>query len=195
MPRSRRLRLVVERTRHGKAVYYVRNGHGPRIRLPDDYGSAPFWRAYDAALSGAQPRPAAPKRPSPTKIAQAAAMNAAHRLIGVARARAARSGLAFDLSAEWATQEIERQKFCCALTGIAFEAGKLGDYRVNPFSPSLDRISAAGGYTVGNARFVLFAVNVMLNERRVEIFEAVVNRYRAHKGSKSRRHSLTLRGE
>ncbi len=37
-------------TRHGKPVWYVRKGHGPRVRLPGEYGSAEFLAAYDVAL-------------------------------------------------------------------------------------------------------------------------------------------------
>jgi hypothetical protein len=39
-------------TRHGKPVWYVRRGHGRRIRIPYAYGSAEFLAAYDAALGG-----------------------------------------------------------------------------------------------------------------------------------------------
>lgn len=195
MPKPRRPQLLVERSRHGRTVYYVRNGHGRRIRLPDDYGSKGFWEAYEAASSGASAGNPAVKPQSPTRIAQAAAMNTAHRLLNVAKARAARLGLPFDLSIEWVTTEMERQKFRCALTGIPFETGKIASYRVNPFSPSLDRISNSGGYTTKNVRIVLFAVNVMLNEWGLAVFEKIANHYRAHKGTKSKLYSLTLRKE
>jgi hypothetical protein len=35
----------------------VRKGHGPRIRIKAEYGSAEFWSEYRAALEGA-PKPA-----------------------------------------------------------------------------------------------------------------------------------------
>lgn len=45
-------------TRHGKRVYYYRRGRGPRIRLPDDPGTARFKVAYMEAANGdAMPRP------------------------------------------------------------------------------------------------------------------------------------------
>lgn len=52
MPRSRPPHLYNERTRHGSLVWYVRKGHGPRIRLRQEYGSEPFWAEYQAALAG-----------------------------------------------------------------------------------------------------------------------------------------------
>jgi hypothetical protein len=38
-----------ERTRHGKLIWVVRIGKGPRTRLRDDYGSPEFLAAYHAA--------------------------------------------------------------------------------------------------------------------------------------------------
>jgi integrase len=39
-------------TRHGRAVWYVRIGKGPRIRLRHEYGTPEFMEAYQAAISG-----------------------------------------------------------------------------------------------------------------------------------------------
>src|SRR6476646_1258519 len=52
MPRPRPPHLYRERTRHGRAVWYVRIGHGPRIRIARDYGSEQFEAAYRAAIEG-----------------------------------------------------------------------------------------------------------------------------------------------
>ena len=52
MPRPRPPRLHRQRTRHGKTVWYVRAGHGPRIRLRPDFGSPEFEAEYHAAISG-----------------------------------------------------------------------------------------------------------------------------------------------
>jgi integrase len=38
--------------RHGKQRYYFRRGHGPRLALPGEPGSAEFMDAYKAALAG-----------------------------------------------------------------------------------------------------------------------------------------------
>jgi integrase len=41
--------------RHGKTHHYFRRGHGPRVRLPGEPGSAEFLKAYQAALEGQAP--------------------------------------------------------------------------------------------------------------------------------------------
>src|SRR5712664_939727 len=62
MPRPRPPYLQHEETRHGVMVWYVRRGHGARIRLRAEYGSEAFWAEYRAALEGA---------PLPSKTAKA----------------------------------------------------------------------------------------------------------------------------
>jgi integrase len=57
MPRPRPPHLHREATRHGKAVWYVRVGKGPRIRIRAKFGTPAFEVEYQAALIGA-PRPA-----------------------------------------------------------------------------------------------------------------------------------------
>lgn len=52
MPRNRPQHLQREKTRHGKLVWFVRMGKGPRTRLREEYGSEAFWNAYRAALNG-----------------------------------------------------------------------------------------------------------------------------------------------
>ena len=52
MPRPRPPHLCREVSRHGKAVWYVRVGQGPRVRLVHPYGTAEFWRDYRDALDG-----------------------------------------------------------------------------------------------------------------------------------------------
>ena len=58
MPRPRPPHLHRETNRHGKTVWYVREGKGPRIRIKGTYGTPEFDEAYQAALSGQAPRPA-----------------------------------------------------------------------------------------------------------------------------------------
>jgi integrase len=53
MPRPRPPHLHRETSRHGKPVWYVRIGKGPRIRLRADYGTIDFEAEYQAALTGA----------------------------------------------------------------------------------------------------------------------------------------------
>ncbi len=61
MPRPRPPHLYPERTRHGKLVWNVRKGHGPRTRLRSEYNSPEFWEEYRAALAGSPKNTAAPK--------------------------------------------------------------------------------------------------------------------------------------
>jgi hypothetical protein len=56
MPRPRPPHLHRETNRHGKTVWYVRVGKGPRIRLKAEYGAPEFEQAYQAALQGHRPR-------------------------------------------------------------------------------------------------------------------------------------------
>jgi integrase len=60
MPRPRPPHLQREITRHGKAVWYVRVGRGPRVRIRSEYGTPEFDIEYRAALAGAPARNAAP---------------------------------------------------------------------------------------------------------------------------------------
>jgi integrase len=55
MPKPRPPHLHSERTRHDARAWYVRKGHGPRIRIKADYGTADFWADYLAALQGTPP--------------------------------------------------------------------------------------------------------------------------------------------
>ena len=57
MPRPRPPHLHREVTRHGKAVWYVRIGKGPRIRMRAEFGTPEFDAEYQAAVTG-KPRPA-----------------------------------------------------------------------------------------------------------------------------------------
>jgi integrase len=52
MPRPRPPHLLREITRHKRAVWYARVGHGPRIRLKAPYGTPEFQAEYEAAIKG-----------------------------------------------------------------------------------------------------------------------------------------------
>lgn len=61
MPRPRPPHLQREKTRHGKATWYVRVGKGPRIRIKAEYGTPEFEAEYQAAINGeTRPRAAGP---------------------------------------------------------------------------------------------------------------------------------------
>jgi len=57
MPRPRPPHLHSEITRHGRQIWYVRVGHGPRIRLRAQFGTEEFAAEYQAALQGHRPSP------------------------------------------------------------------------------------------------------------------------------------------
>lgn len=65
MPKKLPLYVLVERSRHGKVMFYFRRGKGPRTRLPDKYPSKAFSAAYERALAGAG-NIAAPRAASPS---------------------------------------------------------------------------------------------------------------------------------
>jgi len=52
MPRPRPPHLHRETTRHGKPVWYVRIGRGPRVRIKGEYSSPEFQAAYEGAIAG-----------------------------------------------------------------------------------------------------------------------------------------------
>ncbi len=64
MPRPRPPHLHRQITRHGKAVWYVRLGHGPRVRIKGEYGTPEFDAEYRAALAGAPTRQTSPSSSS-----------------------------------------------------------------------------------------------------------------------------------
>jgi integrase len=56
MPRPRPPHVHREANRHGKVVWYVRVGKGPRIRIKAEYGTPEFVAAYQSAVRGERPR-------------------------------------------------------------------------------------------------------------------------------------------
>ncbi|WP_208431290.1 tyrosine-type recombinase/integrase [Bartonella doshiae] len=54
MPKPRPPHLVKEITRHGKIIWYVRIGHGQRIRIRGTYGTQEFVDNYKSALAELQ---------------------------------------------------------------------------------------------------------------------------------------------
>lgn len=63
MPRPRPPHLQRAVTRHGKTVWYVRFGKGPKIRIKGEYGSEEFLAAYHNAVAGRKvQKPGAPAR-------------------------------------------------------------------------------------------------------------------------------------
>lgn len=60
MPRRRPPHLCQETTRHGRIVWYVRVGQGPRVRMKEPFGSEAFWRDYRLAVEGKPVQPTGP---------------------------------------------------------------------------------------------------------------------------------------
>ena len=77
------------------------------------------------------------------------------------RGRACKEGVPFDEAfVVSAGDEIERQEFRCAATGIPFDLDEIGEGAgASHFAPSPDRIVPARGYVPGNVRWVLWMVN------------------------------------
>ena len=95
-------------------------------------------------------------------------------LVASRRRDAVQKNLPFDLTDEWAAA---RWTGKCEITGIAFGLnGKRGPF---PFSPSVDRIDAAKGYTQDNCRFVLWGCNAIkgvgTDADMYEIAQAIVS--------------------
>jgi len=99
-------------------------------------------------------------RQNPDKLAkwhQTARQNSPWRgLLGLAKKRASDKGLAFDLTIEWAR---DRWNGRCELTDLPFALEPTGIGGPKQFSPTIDRIVPALGYTKDNCRFILQAVN------------------------------------
>ena len=87
MPRPRPPHLQREITRHGRKVWYVRVGRGPRVRIRAKYGTPEFDTEYRAALAGTPTRKA---EPSCSSLAMAARSLPRDRQLGPALSAATR---------------------------------------------------------------------------------------------------------
>lgn len=93
-------------------------------------------------------------------------------LVNAAKYRAAKRGIPFSLTPENIQARI--RKGLCELTGIPFDLETPRAWN----APSIDQIVPGAGYTEGNVRVVLYAVNIMANtwgpQRIVEISSAIL---------------------
>ena len=178
MPKKRIAHVVVERSRHGRATYYYRKGRGPRIRLPDNYGEPSFWAAVKQAECGELPA-RLPYRKFYTfdRRRKGNVGQAIERSLKGAARRAKNRGYMFDLDFEWVVEQIERQDFRCALSGIAFFCDDSRAGARNPYAPSLDRIDCSRGYSRDNVRVILFGLNIMLSNWGEDVFRRVASGY------------------
>lgn len=98
-------------------------------------------------------------------------------LLASAKERAAKAGLVFTLTEEWA---IERWTGRCEVTNIEFQyvTQQTGS---RFYSPSIDQIEAGKGYTPENCRFVLWAINSFkydgTNSDMITAARAIVSHY------------------
>lgn len=76
--------------------------------------------------------------------------------------RAEKHGRDFDLTEEF-LQELLAPMTCSA-TGLKLSYEWGGEGRTNPWAPSVDRVSSAGGYTMDNVRVVCWAYNMAKND-------------------------------
>jgi hypothetical protein len=79
-------------------------------------------------------------------------------LVHCARTRAKKAGLPFDIDYPWAEARWDGR---CEITGLEFRPNRGHGCGPAPFSPSIDRIIPALGYTKGNCRFILHALNAL----------------------------------
>lgn len=92
-----------------------------------------------------------------------------------AKGRAKRLNLSYDLDLEFLMKVYNKQNGCCALTNIPFDLSHPSTLKtkVHHFSPSIDRINPALGYTKDNIRILTMIVNQALGEYGDEIFAQV----------------------
>lgn len=90
----------------------------------------------------------------------------ANKLFRAAKLRSKKHNLPFDITAKWIEQKLINN--FCELTGLPFDFKPAKNTRLNPYSPSLDRINNAEGYTQTNVRVVLTSVNMAINEYGLE---------------------------
>lgn len=94
-----------------------------------------------------------------------------------ARSRAKKGKREFNLSIEYLRKLWDTNKGCCSISQIPFdfnnEKSKFGK---SPYRPSLDRIDNAKGYIEGNVRFILWALNLSLNEYGMEVYLCIARK-------------------
>ena len=80
------------------------------------------------------------------------------KLLSGAKNRALKNNIEFDLDNQWLFDKLKEEK--CSVTGLTLSFEKSKEYRINPLSPSLDRINSDKGYTKENTRIVCWIYNL-----------------------------------
>lgn len=99
----------------------------------------------------------------------------ARRLYSNAKANAKRRNVPFELSLAWIESALEVGT--CQATGLCFDYHTQHPTRLNPLSPSLDRIRPAAGYTDDNCRVVLTAFNVAKSDWGEGVYRVIAAQY------------------
>lgn len=95
-----------------------------------------------------------------------------------AKRRAKKKGIAFDLTSTFLMRMWDAQSQTCAITSIPLiiPQERTGG-KASPFSPSIDKIDPAKGYTEDNVRLVCYAANCCLHDYGAETFHLIANAY------------------
>jgi hypothetical protein len=102
---------------------------------------------------------------------------------GPANRKKGRKQLPFTITLDYARDLWNEQGQTCAVSGVPFDTSFAVQH--NPYSPSLDRIDSTKGYEPGNVRFVLFAINVGMNEWGLDVYIDVAKKALAGSTSSS----------
>ena len=87
------------------------------------------------------------------------------RLFRDTRKNANKRGIPFEISTAEFQSLVDLSCGNCMVSNIPFEFDRVEDsWHKNPWRPSIDRITSAEGYTLGNCRLVCVAANVAMNE-------------------------------
>jgi hypothetical protein len=91
-----------------------------------------------------------------------------------AKGRAQRDGLVWALSWAELIEMVRASDGRCAVTGLSFA---MVDEPRNPFKPSIDRKDNTTGYSRGNCRLTLMAVNYAMNVWGEQLFASIALSY------------------
>ena len=101
-------------------------------------------------------------------------------LFQLARKRALREGIRFELTREHVEQLFEESGGACQLTGIPFDFEAVPWARWRPWAPSIDRMIPSEGYIAENCRLVCVATNLALNQWGLSVFDRLARGYVQH---------------
>lgn len=106
-----------------------------------------------------------------------------------ARGRARRDGLIWSLGRDDLDQMAKDSGGKCAVTGLAFV---IDGARRNPLRPSIDRLDNSSGYSRGNCRLTLMAVNYAMNVWGEHLFATIALSYASRRLEAAAQESHTI---